>query len=65
VVAARAEAERAGHWRREFAARGVTLSQADCLIAASAVGVDARLITANPTAFPMGELMVEHWPVGE
>jgi predicted nucleic acid-binding protein len=62
---ARTEAERAGHWRREFAARGVTLSQADCLIAAAAVGVGARLITGNPKDFPMGELMVEHWPVGE
>ena len=31
-----AQAERAGTWRREFAARGVTLSQADCLVAATA-----------------------------
>jgi predicted nucleic acid-binding protein len=60
----RAEGERAGHWRRDFARRGVTLSQADCLIAAAAVGVDARLATGNPNHFPMPELTIEHWPVG-
>ncbi len=60
----RAEGERAGRWRRNFARRGVTLSQADCLIAAAAVGVDARLVTGNPKHFPMPELTIEHWPVG-
>ena len=54
----------AGTWRREFAARGVTLSQADCLVAAAAVGVGARLATGNPTDFPMPGLTVDHWPVG-
>jgi predicted nucleic acid-binding protein len=58
------EAKRAGVWRRTHAARGVTLSQADCLIAAAAVGVGARLATGNPRDFPMEELDVEHWPVG-
>jgi predicted nucleic acid-binding protein len=61
----RTEGERAGRWRRDFARRGVTLSQADCLIAAAAVGVGARLATGNPTDFPMSELKVEHWPVGQ
>jgi len=61
----REDAERAGRWRRDFAAQGVTLSQADCLIAAAAAGVGARLITGNPKDFPMPELSVEHWPVGE
>jgi len=60
----RAEGERAGRWRRDFARRGVTLSQGDCLIAAAAVGVDARLVTGNPKHFPMDELEVEHWRVG-
>lgn len=60
-----AEGRRAGRWRREAAADGVTLSQADCLIAAAAVGVDARLATGNPRHFPMEELEVEHWPAGE
>lgn len=60
----RHEGERAGGWRRQFAARGVTLSQADCLIAAAALTVDARLATGNPRHFPMTELEVEHWPVG-
>lgn len=60
----RAEGARAGTWRREFAARGVTLHQADCLIAAAAHGLDAALATANVTDFPMGDLVVEHWPAG-
>ena len=54
----------AGRWRRSFAERGVTLAQADCLVAAAAVGVDARLATGNPRDFPMEELPVDHWPVG-
>jgi predicted nucleic acid-binding protein len=58
------EGERAGVWRRTFAARGVTLAQADCLIAAAAIAVGARLATGNPKDFPMPELQVEHWPVG-
>ncbi len=58
------EGARAGRWRREFAARGITLSQADCLIAAAAVGAGVRLATGNPKHFPMPELEVEHWPVG-
>jgi predicted nucleic acid-binding protein len=60
----RAEGERAGRWRTHFAARGMTLSQADCLIAAAALGVGARLATGNPRDFPMAELVVEDWPVG-
>lgn len=60
----REEAERAGRWRRDFARRGVTLSQADCLIAAAAAGVGARLATGNPKHFPMDGLVVEHWPAG-
>jgi predicted nucleic acid-binding protein len=43
----------------------VTLSQADCVIAAAAVDLRARLITGNPRHFPMQELTVEHWPTGE
>lgn len=59
------EGRRSGGWRRSFAAQGVTLSQADCLVAAAAVGIGARLATGNPKDFPMPELEVEHWPVGE
>ena len=59
-----AEAIRAAEWRREFAGQGVTLQQADCLIAAAAVGVGASLATANTGDFPMSELPVEDWPVG-
>lgn len=58
------EGIRAGGWRRDFADRGVTLHQADCLIAAAAVGVGASLATANVADFPMPELTVEDWPSG-
>ncbi len=60
----RAQGERAGRWRAQFAASGTTLGQADCLIAAAALGVGARLATGNPRDFPMAEVEVEHWPVG-
>jgi predicted nucleic acid-binding protein len=60
----RREGELAGSWRRQFASRGITLSQADCLIAAAALGVGATLATGNPKHFPMPELAVEHWPIG-
>lgn len=61
----RAEGEWAGRWRRDHARDGITLSQADCLIAAAAMAVGARLATGNPKHFPMPELEVEHWPVDE
>ena len=60
----REQGELAGRWRRDFAVRGVTLSQADCLVAAAAVGVGAHLATGNPKDFPMRELSVEIWPAG-
>jgi predicted nucleic acid-binding protein len=60
----RDQGEVAGRWRREHARRGITLSQADCLIAAAAVGVGAGLATGKPKHFPLRELDVEHWPVG-
>ena len=56
-----AEGERAGRWRRDFALRGMTLVQADCLIAAAAVTIGARLATANVADFPMPGLIVEDW----
>lgn len=60
-----AEGEMAGRWRRDYARQGITLSQADCLIAAAAVGIGARVATGNPKHFPMPEIDVDHWPVGE
>lgn len=59
-----AEGRRAGIWRRDFAARGVTLSQSDCLIAAAALGVEAAIATGDPGGFPMQDVKVEHWAVG-
>ena len=41
-----------------------TLSQADCLIAAAAQSIGARLATGNPKDFSMRALAVEHWPAG-
>jgi predicted nucleic acid-binding protein len=64
-----AAARIAGSLRREYAARGTTLWQADCLIAAAAERHGARLCTGNPKDFPMIDVdhwpVVEHWPVGE
>ncbi|HEU0090312.1 MAG TPA: PIN domain-containing protein [Pseudonocardiaceae bacterium] len=58
------DARRAGLWRREHAARGVTLHQADCLIGAVTAGIGARLATGNAKDFPMPEVPVEEWPPG-
>lgn len=55
---------RAGTWRREHAERGITLWQADCLIAATAAMEGAALVTGNPKDFPMPGIEVVHWPVG-
>ena len=55
----------AGAWRRDFAERGTTLRQAYCLIAATAMSNGGTLATGNPKDFPMAELRVEHWPVGQ
>jgi predicted nucleic acid-binding protein len=60
-----ASAWQAGAWRREFASRGTTLSQADCLIAATAAAHAASLSTGNPKDFPMPGLDVRYWPIGE
>jgi len=58
-----AEGTRAAAWRRGHAEHGVTLHQADCLVAAAAVGIGATLATANITDLPMSDLVVEHWPI--
>lgn len=58
------EGWRAGEWRRAFARRGRTLAQADCVVAAAAVGAGARVATGNPRDFPFADLTVEHWPTG-
>jgi predicted nucleic acid-binding protein len=64
VPLAAAEGWQAGEWRREFARRGRTLAQADCLVAAAALSLGGRLATGNPKDFPMRDLSIEHWPVG-
>ena len=65
VALGAAEGWQAGEWRKAFASRGRTLAQADCLVAAAARSIGARLATGNPKDFPMQELNVEHWPVGD
>lgn len=64
LVVGTAAGWQAGNWRRDFAARGVTLFQADCLIAATAGVNGAGLVTGNPKDFPFTGLEVTHWPVG-
>ena len=56
------EGKRAGGWRREFASRGVTLHQADCLIAAAAVRIGATLATANVVDYPITAVDLMPWP---
>ena len=54
-------AKEAGRYRYDSAGRGVTLTMADALIAATAVEETATLITANVRDFPMeGLLVMEH-----
>jgi predicted nucleic acid-binding protein len=65
VPLAASEGRVAGAWRRSFAQKGRTLSQADCLVAAAAAAIGARLATGNPKDFPMTEVTVEPWPVDE
>ena len=60
-----AEGVLAGTWRRSLANQGVTVHQADCLIAAAAIGVGAWGATGDPADFPMLEDRLQHWPVGE
>lgn len=55
---------RAGEWRRDYAARGVKLWQADCLVAACTALAAGVLVTGNPKDFPMAESSLVFWPVG-
>jgi predicted nucleic acid-binding protein len=57
----RETAKEAGRYRYEFARRGVPLSTADTLIAATAIASGAVLITNNTKDFPMEEIqLMEH-----
>jgi predicted nucleic acid-binding protein len=65
----RAEGWAAGEWRRELAARGTTVAQADALVAAAAHSLAATLATGNIKDFPTGQppledLRVALWPAG-
>ncbi|MGH9189143.1 MAG: type II toxin-antitoxin system VapC family toxin [Acidimicrobiales bacterium] len=52
----------AGEWRRAAVSKGTTLSQADCLIAATVWTAGARLATANVSDFAPTPVAVEEWP---
>jgi tRNA(fMet)-specific endonuclease VapC len=51
-------AQQAGEWRFSFARRGRPLATTDCLIAATAHGHSAIVITGNAKDFPMREVQV-------
>lgn len=54
-------AKQAGRHRYDFARQGISLSTADTLVAATAIGEGAILVTANTKDFPMGKLeLLEH-----
>ena len=59
-----AAAWQAGEWRRAFAERGISLHQADCLIAATTAVHGGALATGNPKDYPMPGMEVSDWPVG-
>jgi predicted nucleic acid-binding protein len=49
-------ARAAGLFRRDYARKGVTLTVADCTLAAAAIHHDCSFITDNMKDFPMKEL---------
>ncbi len=51
-------AQQAGEWRFAYARRGVSLATTDCLIAATAHGHQAILVTGNVKDFPMPEIQL-------
>jgi len=48
-----ADAELAGCWRHDYARRGISLSTADMLIAATAYAHQATIVTGNVKDYPM------------
>ncbi len=52
------DAQQAGEWRYEYARKGVTLSTTDVLVAATAFGNQATIITGNVDDYPMDEVRV-------
>jgi hypothetical protein len=50
------DARLAGVWRYEYARRGVTLSTTDVLVAATAHGHKASIVTGNKDDYPLDEV---------
>ncbi len=61
-VITRRTAKMAGEYRHRFSRRGISLTTADTLLAATAVAEAATLITANAKDFPMRDLNVFQQP---
>lgn len=51
-------ARQAGTWRYDFARKGVQLSTTDTLVAATAHGHDATIVTGNVKDYPMPEIVL-------
>ena len=51
-------ARQAGMWRYDFARKGVQLSTTDTLVAATAHGYDATIVTGNVKDYPMTEIVL-------
>lgn len=58
LVTTAAMAQQAGEWRFAYARRGVPLATTDCLIASTAYGHHATVLTGNVKDFPMTEIRV-------
>jgi predicted nucleic acid-binding protein len=58
LAAGREASARSGMYRYEFARRGITLSLADSLIAATAHEHDAVIVSRNVRHFPMADVTV-------
>ena len=58
----REAARRAGEWRYAYARRGITLSVADALIAATGYEHNAAIVTANVRDYPMPEINIVPLP---
>lgn len=55
-------ARQAGRWRYEYARKGIALSLADAMIAATAHAHNAGLLTRNLSHYPMPELTIMRGP---
>jgi predicted nucleic acid-binding protein len=55
-------AQQAGEWRYQYRRRGIALSATDALIAATAHGHQAKLVTGNLKHYPMADVDILSLP---